>query len=463
MSCLHTIFISSLLLLFPAISFSSVDTLVNRYLIPHTNLTVGILSDAQFPENDELLSVGHFGVVMNGPKHVYRALSDLKKREVDLIVMNGDMVNAASGGNAYRTYNLLLDHVFGKERKNMPPLIYPMGNHEFYGADAEAQFMNSVKLPLNTHHVLNGIHIIGISCSDGNGGYSQDRLDYLKYHLSVAHKENPKMPILVVSHMPFNVGGFFGGQWDSSQSDEMYEILSAYPQVVYFCGHSHYPLFDDLCIVQQDFTIINTGTTSYFDLDWNVLKDGKTLDVQRDNEYMNPDLIGIYNQADIPGRDDVNEGWIMDIDTQSGKLVLQRMNYNLSRPFGRKIILEDLYLKNFSYHPDKQRLAASCPRFSVDASIFLSESGVGRVDVCFNAALPDVLVKHYILCVTGPDGKKQEVRFLARGYYGGFDFPYMEHINFRGCKNKGTYLFQVKAVSCFGKESKWLESNFTVR
>lgn len=53
MSCLHTIFISSLLLLFPAISFSSVDTLVNRYLIPHTNLTVGILSDAQFPENDE--------------------------------------------------------------------------------------------------------------------------------------------------------------------------------------------------------------------------------------------------------------------------------------------------------------------------------------------------------------------------------------------------------------------------
>lgn len=88
---------------------------------------------------------------------------------------------------------------------------------------------------------------------------------------------------------------------------------------------------------------------------------------------------------------------------------------------------------------------------------------MGRVDVCFNAALPDVLVKHYVLCVTGPDGKKQEVRFLARGYYGGFDFPYMEHINFRGCKSKGTYFFQIKAVSCFGKESEWLESNFTVK
>lgn len=464
MRFLNISFISFIwILFFPFVSFSSVDTLVNRCSIPHEILTIGILSDAQFPENDEFLSVGHFGVVMNGPKHVYRALSDLKQRKVDLIVMNGDMVNAASGGNAYRTYNLLLDNVFGKERKYMPPLIYPMGNHEFYGEDAENRFMSSVGLPLNTHYVLNGIHIISISCSDSNGGYSQSRLEYLKYHLSVAHKENPKMPILVFSHMPFNIGGFFGGQWDSPQANDMYDVLSAYPQVVYFCGHSHYPLFDDLCVVQHDFTIINTGTTSYFDLDWNVLKDGKTLDLQRANEYVNPDLIGIYSQADIPGRDDVNQGWIMDIDTKSGKLVLQRMNYNLSRPFGRKVYLEKLYLKDFSYHPDKHRLAALCPHFGADASISLSELGMGRVDICFDAALPDVLVKHYILHVTGPDGKKQKVRFLAKGYYGGFDFPYKEYVCFKGCKEEGTYLFQIKAVSCLGKESEWLEGCLTIR
>lgn len=192
----------------------------------------------------------------------------------------------------------------------------------------------------------------------------------------------------------------------------------------------------------------------------------KTLNAVGEEYWENEQIFAVNKEEDrntfLPFLS-MDEGWIIDIDTQSGKLVLQRMNYNLSRPFGRKIILENLYLKNFSYHPDKQRLAASCPRFSADASISLSESGVGRVDVCFNAALPDVLVKHYVLCVTGPDGKKQEVRFLARGYYGGFDFPYMEHINFRGCKSKGTYFFQIKAVSCFGKESEWLESNFTVK
>ncbi len=30
---------------------------------------------------------------------------------------------------------------------------------------------------------------------------------------------------------------------------EFYQILSAYPQVVYLCGHSHYPLFDDLSVI----------------------------------------------------------------------------------------------------------------------------------------------------------------------------------------------------------------------
>lgn len=243
----------------------------------------------------------------------------------------------------------------------------------------------------------------------------------------------------------------------------MYDILSSYPQTVYFCGHSHYPLFDDLCVVQQDFTIINTGTTSYFDLDWNVSEDGKTLNCQRDNEYINPHLIGIYNQADIPGRDDVNQGWMMDIDTQNGKLRLQRMNYNLNRPFGRKIVLENLHSRNFAYHSEKLYLAAVHPRFGADASITLSASTPGKVDVCFDTALPDVLVKHYVLCVTDPDGKKQEVQFLARGYYGGFDFPYTEYVCFGGCEKKGTYRFQIKAVSCLKKESKWLETDFVVK
>ena len=72
-----------------------------------------------------------------------------KKMSVDMIIMNGDMVNSPSGGNAYNTYNMLLDDVYGKERTGMPLLIYPMGNHEFYSSNAENLYKDNVELPLN--------------------------------------------------------------------------------------------------------------------------------------------------------------------------------------------------------------------------------------------------------------------------------------------------------------------------
>ncbi len=82
------------LLLITSSTFASlsVDTVVKRIRINRELLNIGIISDAQFPENDENLSVGHLGVVMNGPKHVHRALNYFKKMSVDMIIMNGDML-----------------------------------------------------------------------------------------------------------------------------------------------------------------------------------------------------------------------------------------------------------------------------------------------------------------------------------------------------------------------------------
>lgn len=439
-----------------------IDTIVKRISINGNKINVGIISDAQFPENDENLSVGHWGVVMNGPKHVHKALTFFKESLVDLVIMNGDMVNSPSGGNAYSTYNMLLDDVYGKERKNMPLLIYPMGNHEFYSFKAEELYRKNVRLPINCHYVLNGIHFIGVSCSDSNGGYSEDRLEYLRKHLEIANSESSTNPIIVISHMPFNVSNFFGGKWDSPQSERLYEILSLYPQVVYFCGHSHYPLFDELSVVQKDFTIINTGSTSYFDLDWNTLKDKKILDKNRPNEYVNPHLIGIYEPVDIEDRDKVNQGWIMNIDSNCGKIILKRMNYNMLRNFGSDIVLDNLYKKNFIYTEEYLKRNAKSPFFEKRAFIDCHVCKDGIVDICFSSASSDVLTKYYLVTIIGPDGIEKNIRFLAKGYYQGFDFPYMEHIRYYGSKKEGVYIVKIKAISCLGKESALLDSYYTV-
>ena len=443
-------------------AFPASDTIVYRMRLPDDVLKIGVLSDAQFPENDELLTPGHFGVVMNGPKHALRAFTYLKSENVAAIIMNGDMVNAA-GENAYRTYNLLLNSLFGKKRVGMPLLIYPMGNHEFYGEDAEKLFLGQVGLPLNAHYVLNGFHFISISCSDGNGGYSSDRLEYLRVHLEMASKESKNKPIVVVSHMPFDVDGFCGGKWESPQSKEMYRILKDYPQVVYLSGHSHYPLFDDKSFLQSDFTMVNTGSISYFDLDWNWNADGITLNEELPNEYVNPHLIGIYQQADISGRDEVNLGWMMTIDSKDNRLTLQRIDYDLRRPFGKTIVLSDWSTKkNFTYTVDWLENTSSRPTFDKRTSINISFCTQGVVDVSFDAACHDVLVKYYEMEVVDPNKKTKFVRFLAKGYYKGWDFPYKEHICYSACSLRGKYSLRIRAVDCWGKKSRWLEASFKV-
>lgn len=437
-----------------------IDTTVVRLSLPDTVLRVGILSDAQFPENDELLSLGHFPVVMNGPKHILRALNYFKQEKVNLMIFNGDMVNAANGENAYLTYNKLLNYVFGKDKNDWPLLIYPMGNHEFYGHDAEAVFERHVGLPLNTHYVLNGIHFISVSCSDSRGGYSPQRLEYLRKHLVMADCEKGDRPIVVISHMPFDVDGFCGGKWDSPQSEEMYRILSDYPQIVYLSGHSHYPIFDEKSFLQRDFTMVNTGSTSYFDLDWNE-KNGR-LDMNQPNEYLNPHLIGIFSQADIVGRDEVNHGWIMTIDSRDGKSTLQRVDYNLQRPFGRPIVLSTYEKESFRYTNEGWHRMAAVPFFgrSTTVEVFVSEQH--EVDICFDAADNRVLVKQYEMEIEGPDHKVHKIRFLARGYYGGWDLPYKEYVRYRACTSKGKYELRIRAVSCQGKKSEWISTTFTV-
>lgn len=444
-----------------SINRSEVDTSVHRISINRDELLVGIISDAQFPEEDEKLSPGHFGVVMKGPYHFIRALKYFKNRQVDMMIMNGDMVN---GGNvsAYHTYNLLLNDIFGKERKKMPPIIYPMGNHEYYCPNSEKTFKEQTGLQPDVHYVMNGIHFIGVSCSDALGGYDENRLRYLKRHLEIAVKENPRNPIMVISHMPFNIDEFYGGEYCAAQADEMYAILKKYPQVIYFCGHSHFPISSEKSFLQKDFTMVNTGGIGYFDLYWNLSSDGKTLDEHARNEYLNAQLIGISDQQDIYQRDAFNQGWEMKVNTKNGKVILQRMDYNLKRPFGEPIELVDLYKKNYTHTLKQLKSKAKIPMFPSNASIFVTQNTDGIVDICFNSCLSNILVQNYELSFVYPDKSQKKVRILSQGFYLGWDFPYNEHLRFYDCKQKGCYSLSIKAISSMGKESECIKTKFII-
>lgn len=102
---------------------------------------------------------------MNGAEHLIKALKYFKSQDVDLLILNGDIVNSTGDYASYSAYNKVLDYVYGEERTNAPHIIYPMGNHEFYGANQEHEFYKATGLPLNTRTVINGYSFISISNS----------------------------------------------------------------------------------------------------------------------------------------------------------------------------------------------------------------------------------------------------------------------------------------------------------
>ncbi|GAA1326190.1 chitobiase/beta-hexosaminidase C-terminal domain-containing protein [Leucobacter albus] len=71
-------------------------------------------------------------------------------------------------------------------------------------------------------------------------------------------------PIFVFGHRPIPAT-----VWDGAQSSNsgLKTNLSAFPQVVYFSGHSHLNITDERSIHQQDFTSVNEGSMSYEEID----------------------------------------------------------------------------------------------------------------------------------------------------------------------------------------------------
>ncbi|WP_164512856.1 chitobiase/beta-hexosaminidase C-terminal domain-containing protein [Leucobacter chromiireducens] len=67
-------------------------------------------------------------------------------------------------------------------------------------------------------------------------------------------------PVFVFGHRPIPAT-----VWDGAQASNggLKSTLSAFPQVVYFSGHSHLNITDERSIHQQDFTSVNEGSMSY--------------------------------------------------------------------------------------------------------------------------------------------------------------------------------------------------------
>jgi 3',5'-cyclic-AMP phosphodiesterase len=216
------------------------------------------------------------------------ALSDLNSinPNPDAMVINGDLGDGMPA-----------DYVKLTELLNAAPhpkkMFYTMGNHEYYKAwhDADGwwnydtfpngeteqdsinrflQFTGEKKVYYD--QFVNGYHFIFLGSehyrqSDPNNledAYlSQDQLNWLKETLKNGAESGK--PIFVFLHQPLpdTVSGTSFCCTNNRaviQHDELKSILSDYPQVIFFSGHTHWELKLPGTLVHDNFTMVNSSS-----------------------------------------------------------------------------------------------------------------------------------------------------------------------------------------------------------
>ena len=151
--------------------------------------------------------------------------------------------------------------VINEECPEETEMLVCMGNHEYIEeretgeVNAIDNYKKHVNESINTHTVINGYHFIGLSLANTKEGFG-DGIKWLKEQLEIAVADTGDKPIFVFQHPHPTMTVYGSVNWSNVS---IRTLLSKYPQVVDFSGHSHYNSADPRSIWQGSFTAVGTG------------------------------------------------------------------------------------------------------------------------------------------------------------------------------------------------------------
>lgn len=151
--------------------------------------------------------------------------------------------------------------VISEECPEGTEMLVCMGNHEFIEEregeceDAFANFKKYVNGETDTHTVINGYHFIGLSYADKDESFGK-KTEWLDKEIKKAIADTGDKPVFVFQHPHPTMTVYGSINWSNVS---VRTVLSKYPQVVDFSGHSHYNSADPRSIGQGSFTAVGTG------------------------------------------------------------------------------------------------------------------------------------------------------------------------------------------------------------
>lgn len=209
-----------------------------------------------------------------------------------------------------KEFEILANEINTGKRDGTQILAIAANNHDGYIGPSSLDSISKISgLDPDFHIVINGFHFIGISASENeNLRYTPDQRIWLREQLEEASSDNPDKPVFVCNHEHPFATVYGSDVWSTVYFSD---ILSMYPQVVHFSGHSHYPLNDPRSIIQGSFTAVGTGAMSYTELKYK----GVTK--------LSPSDCGECAQAWIAEADSGNNVRLTGIDVNTGKVLCQ--------------------------------------------------------------------------------------------------------------------------------------------
>ena len=348
-----------------------------------------------------------------------------------------------------------------------------MGNHEFYATKTSAGSYSPESLaqaPLNfiqysgyadddAHLVIDDFHYIFLSMDKygtqtGKAGefLSETKLVWLEDQLQSALEDDPsgEKPIFVFQHI---------APRDTVLGSETGDIglkslLSEYPNVVDFSGHTHRPITDPQSIWQGDFTAFNTGSMAYLAPTIAGHSTYGSENVIEIDEYGNW-IDGINNHS-------VRNGvmyYICEIDANNVMRVL-RYNTATESVWGEPIVLDSLGDPTGFDYTDARKTNSKAPVFDSETQVNVVSNGYTRTVITFPQASCDDVVQNYRVDIyNGTSLVKSEYR-LSRSHVGDL-MPQTMQVTLAGLKPSSEYTLKIFAINSYGVESLPLEKTFT--
>lgn len=398
-------------------------TQTEAFQIKEASFKVAVVSDSQLPPTKKQLEESDVYV-----QNLRKALTVIKNNDVDMILYAGDIGDLGTRF-AFQTYMDTLDEVFGDDK---PIVQIIMGNHDYWNKSVltainhTRAFEQITGQSPWTHYVVNGYHFIGASpdCGSMSAAYSVSA-KWLDVELQKAAADSDGKPIFVMTHNQPENTSYGSDDWGDSTLNA---VLEKYPNVINFSGHVHYSLLDERSIWQGAYTVINTQSLSYTEME-----EGKE------------------NGTVPPNADATPMGYIMEI--QANEILLHRINFADGNT-GIEEKADSLWTFSLPYANDG-RYAFESRKAVNQAPIVKDTVGKatmadGKVQLTFTAAQDDDFVHSYKIVVDGKDTK-----YFFSDFYNGIDSMQSQVTLALDAPESGTkHTYQIYAVDSWNAESK---------